>query len=446
MSDCARINAVSPSFCLAKWLQVTIDLVHGTTHSCHHPQRHRIPLDELRANPSALHNTQFKKEQRRQMLAGERPAECGYCWDMEDAGVRYSDRIIKSTDPWALPHLERIAAMPWQADVRPTYLEVMLDDLCHFSCAYCIADVSTSIAEEMRRFGPYRVDNQTRMPLDPRAAEPNPYVEAFWQWLPEISTELEVLRVTGGEPLLTPRFDQMLQYLETSRHPKLSLAINTNLGYPARRLDPMVARLKALRAQGRVRAIEIYTSVDAYGPPAEYIRHGMRYEQWRANIERIFAEIPEAPVVIMCTLNLLSLGSLDALIRDVAALKRRGNLTLDIACLKGPNYLRADLADRDLLARLETALATMRADAGFNAHEIEKLANIARWASAQRSAAYLQPLRRDFFSFIQEYDRRKGTRFLAVFPEYRGLFALCKEAAFQRLGTEASRPVAPPPA
>jgi len=51
----------SPTMCTAKWLQSTIYLQNGTTHSCHHPAVHKIPLEELKDNPSALHNTIHKK-------------------------------------------------------------------------------------------------------------------------------------------------------------------------------------------------------------------------------------------------------------------------------------------------------------------------------------------------------------------------------------------------
>ena len=52
------LNDVSPSMCLAKWSQVTLHLATGTTHSCHHPASHKIPLVELKRSPSALHNTE----------------------------------------------------------------------------------------------------------------------------------------------------------------------------------------------------------------------------------------------------------------------------------------------------------------------------------------------------------------------------------------------------
>jgi hypothetical protein len=70
-----KLDVISPSLCVAKWNQVTLHLATGTTHSCHHPTAHHIPLTEIENNPSALHNTNFKKEQRKLMLEGKRPKE-----------------------------------------------------------------------------------------------------------------------------------------------------------------------------------------------------------------------------------------------------------------------------------------------------------------------------------------------------------------------------------
>lgn len=106
----SRLDQISPSFCAAKWLQVSLHLYSGQTHSCHHPASHEIPLKELTDNPSALHNTEFKKSQRKMMLKGQRPTECSYCWDMEDTpGNHYSDRVTKSSDDWANSEIESLA-------------------------------------------------------------------------------------------------------------------------------------------------------------------------------------------------------------------------------------------------------------------------------------------------------------------------------------------------
>ena len=91
------INSISPSFCGAKWYNATIWLNMGQTTSCHHPQPHKIPLRELERSPKALHNTQYKKLVRKEMLEGIRPKECEYCWKIEDLGSdKVSDRVYKS--------------------------------------------------------------------------------------------------------------------------------------------------------------------------------------------------------------------------------------------------------------------------------------------------------------------------------------------------------------
>ena len=75
-----HLNSISKSFCAAKWYNASLHLGHGYTNSCHLPLPHPIDLEEIKKNPSALHNTKHKKEMRKMMLTGVRPAECSYCW------------------------------------------------------------------------------------------------------------------------------------------------------------------------------------------------------------------------------------------------------------------------------------------------------------------------------------------------------------------------------
>ena len=103
-----QLNDVGAGFCLAKWMQVTLHLHIGHNHSCHHPQTHKISTTEIDRDPSALHNTRYKKERRREMLEGKKPSECDYCWGVEDNSNQFSDRHFKSAEPWAYPQLDKI--------------------------------------------------------------------------------------------------------------------------------------------------------------------------------------------------------------------------------------------------------------------------------------------------------------------------------------------------
>ena len=101
-----QLKRISPSMCYAKWSQMSMHLTNGTTHSCYHPPLHKIDVKEIVDNPSALHNTKQKKKERKQMLAGERPEGCSYCWKIEDQGGR-SDRIYRSGEQWNVRELRQ---------------------------------------------------------------------------------------------------------------------------------------------------------------------------------------------------------------------------------------------------------------------------------------------------------------------------------------------------
>ena len=87
MSDAQDMKAkLGPGLCLAKWQQVSLHLTTGMTNSCYHPPLHTIDPELIQTEPSALHNTEHKKLQRKIMLKNEKPSECSYCWNMEKIG------------------------------------------------------------------------------------------------------------------------------------------------------------------------------------------------------------------------------------------------------------------------------------------------------------------------------------------------------------------------
>ena len=75
-------DKLGPALCLAKWQQVSLHLPTGLNNSCYHPPLHEMDAQIVEFRPSAIHNTQHKKEQRKKMLEGVRPKECNYCWTM----------------------------------------------------------------------------------------------------------------------------------------------------------------------------------------------------------------------------------------------------------------------------------------------------------------------------------------------------------------------------
>lgn len=430
------LNQVSPSFCLAKWLQVTLHLHSGHNHSCHHPKTHLTPRKELERDPSALHNTEFKKKIRAQMKQGTRPKECEYCWDIENLGPQHlSDRAYKSASPWASPLLSRIATAPPTQNFNPTYVEVSFSNVCNFKCSYCSANFSTSWKEDLRKNGPYltRAGEQTMKILE---EEGNPYIEAFWKWWPDLVPDLQTFRITGGEPLMSPNTFRVMEYLSENPQPQMEFFVNSNFGAPEARFEKFMKLAKDLSLQNKVRDLGVFTSLDAWGSRAEYIRNGLQLDVFQKRVERFLSEMPQAKLTLMVTFNALSVTSFkDFLIylKHLKQISRGGDsprVVMDISYLRYPTAQSIRILTPDYLRHMEDChqflLNELEAGQSFTNHEVAKFERTYEWMKRAPEPWRVSMDRRNFFRFFSEHDERRKTDFLATFPEMEEFWNLCR--------------------
>lgn len=452
-----KLDVISPTMCVAKWKQVTIHLGTGTTHSCHHPMPHLIPIEELKDNPSALHNTKFKKEQRKLMLEGKRPFECDYCWRVEDAATDdaqlYSDRIIKSSEDWANSYVEK---MPWDQDVNPSYLEVDFETTCNFKCAYCSPSYSTTWMQEIKKFGEYYLHEEvfnkidsiregTRLPI--LKNEENPYVDAFWKWWPNIVKDLHTFRITGGEPLLSKETFKVLDYIIENPQPHLEFSINSNLGVPDEIVEKFIEKIKIIQQKRLVKNFKLFTSNEAHGERAEYIRFGLNYDKWLNNIDKIINRVYNCRITIMSTFNALSVTSFKQFLEDVLQFKKsyvnkvtqRTYVSVDIPFLRYPEFLAAWVLTDDFLPYIEECIQFMKENqmqtgkqsefvSGFYDYEIHRMERAYEVIKKKmENTDEVLKLRTNFAMYVREYDRRRNTDFVETFPELVNFLYSCEE-------------------
>jgi pyruvate-formate lyase-activating enzyme len=434
-----KINSVSPSFCTAKWLQTTLYLQNGYNHSCHHPSPHKIPLEEIKADPAALHNSQFKKQQRQLMLEGKRPEECDYCWKIEDLDKDYfSDRHYKTADYWAWDRFEEVSKGNPTENIYPAYLEVSFSNACNLKCSYCSPEISSKWLEEIKQFGPYPIteSNQDiewykkvgRYPY--KHSDDNPYVEAFWKWFPEAIKHLKVFRITGGEPLMSKDTWKVFEYIKENPQPDLELAINTNLVVEEKLIDKFIEEIKDLKS--KVKRIDIYTSLESTGEQAEYSRFGLDFKYWIKNIRRCLEET-ESTVSVMTTINILSLPTFTDFIELIMQLRSEYNKSLEINripvsinYLRWPGHLSVKLLPKELRQHLSEQILKIAESwlKYYRKHQFARL-YLEEWDQIKRFCDYLlqnedvEQHRKNFVRYINEYDRRRGTNFENVFPQYK---------------------------
>lgn len=456
-----KLNTVSPSMCLAKWTQVTLHLGTGTTHSCHHPNAHKIPLIELQRSPGAIHNTEYKKGLRKMMLDGERPPECDYCWKVEDTREDtevFSDRISKSAEDWAMGEFDAIMAMPWDADVYPTYVEVDFDTTCNFKCIYCSPNFSTTWTKEIKQHGAFKFSNgsslhdpewlesQGLVPIPQR--EKNPYVDAFWEWWLEAVKHMKVFRITGGEPLLSKNTFKVLDYLIENPQPQLEFNINSNLGVPKELIDEFITKMRIIQINGCVKSFKLYTSCEASGNQANYIRFGLDYDEWKSNCRTILREVPRSFLTVMAAFNILSISSFRQFVDDIIDIRSEfvtpydwpHRVGLDTPYVRWPIFLAPWILDESMMKQFEETVNYIRENVqntpislngvpGFSDYELnkfERLFYVVREEHEKlKGTTALLDLRKQFAEYIQQLDSRRGTDLKTVFPELTDFYLNC---------------------
>ena len=425
------IDIKSESFCGAKWYNATVWLGSGMTTSCHHPLPHKVSVEEVEANPKALHNTPRKKEERRQMQSGERPAGCEYCWKIEDMGRdAVSDRVYK-TVIYTDEDLDHAHHTPPSQDIDLQTLEIAFDRTCQFACSYCNPAFSSTWVRDIKHNGPYTGlvsdgrnhfthahDSSQLYTINDR----NPYVDAFFQWWEsDLHRTLKELRITGGEPMMSGYTWKLLDWFKQNQgRSQTRLAINSNLGMNT---EDVVKLLD--RAQGIT--LDIYTSNESLTDHAEYIRDGLSWGQWMKNMHMLAGSKRLRGLHVMMTINALCLESITDFLDVMMMFKQqygRDFPTFTLNILRFPSFQSPLVLPDDIRQRRGETLQKW-----FDDNKNNELLHQMELNQVQRLIDYLDvvktphsdtfdraSLHNDFRQFYQQYDQRRSKDFRQTFP------------------------------
>jgi organic radical activating enzyme len=420
------IDIKSESFCAAKWYNATIWLGSGQTTSCHHPLPHQIDIEAIKTNPSAIHNTPQKKEQRRQMQVGERPAGCDYCWKIEDMSTdAVSDRVYK-TVIYNDKDLDYAYNLPASEDVNLQTLEIAFDRTCQFACSYCNPAFSTSWVRDIHQNGAYTnlvSDGRNHFTHEHNSSqlfklnEVNPYVEAFFKWWEtDLHKTLKELRITGGEPLMSDNTWRLIDWFKAHKgESKTRLAINSNLGFKRDILERLLDSTQGIE-------LDIYTSNEAMGTHAEYIRDGLEWKQWVGNLVFLLETKKVRGIHVMCTINALCLPSLSEFLYNMMKLKEkygREALSFTLNILRFPSFQSPMILPVELRAtyskELSEFLFNNSKNEALHEHEHEHIKRLVEYL--QQDTQVDDNLLYDFKNFYQQYDQRRGKDFKYTFKQ-----------------------------
>lgn len=404
-------SKLGPSFCAAKWLQVTLDLYHGVSKSCHHTPWTTINIDQARQSPLYLTNTLNVLDDRVMMTKKMMPLACSYCWHHEHrAPKELSDRYHKSQSDWSQDpeYQERLDQLKPTKAQLPSYLEVLFDHRCQMRCVYCSADSSSAIEKELLTHGAYpetvHYHRSKRLVPSDHQSE---LLALFFQWLPDLLPALHTLRITGGEPLLSPSVATLMDYLrQTSLSLKrLNFALNSNLMIRQSKWDNFLNDLEIIHP--KIKAFQLFTSVDTAGDDAEYIRKGLNYPLFLERLSEFGKRYPESEVIIMVTFNKYSVNSFSSFLEDMTKMKKSiKNLVLDISPLQEPSFLSIKNMTSNQVTLIKKSLEYMQANKDlYKVVEITKMKRLYQLAQSYQNLdkAIMIEHEKDFKT---EFDRR----------------------------------------
>ena len=276
------------------------------------------------------------------MLNNDRPSECDYCWRIEDEGG-VSDRIYKSLEPWANENHDEITTLTGDENIYPSYLEVSFSNVCNMKCTYCGPEFSSKWVEELKKDGPIKLLEGTEREIAQHAhkdldalnykkRDVNPYIEAFWKWVPNVMPNLKHFRITGGEPIMSKDTFKIMEWLIENPKPDMEFSINSNFSVPDKLWNQFMELITRMRDADCVKKITLYTSIEGWGPRAEYVRTGLDFELLKNRAEEV-AAMDNIRLTIMAAFNILSITSFKEMLEWVYQLKLTHNTNNSIATL-----------------------------------------------------------------------------------------------------------------
>jgi len=411
-----QLEKRSDFFCPAKWTELYLYLNHGNTNSCHHPIPHAIPK-ELLSDPYVLHNTPHKLAQQQLMTQGQRPKECHMCWHIEDADPNaVSDRLVKSV-MWK----DQIDHLQVDAHAVPKYIEVVFDNLCNLTCSYCDSGQSSSWAtklhaQDLELKTDYR-NLYSKIHLSAKQTN-NEYYDAWMRWWPMIKDQVKVLKISGGEPLISPNFWNFFDVLGTA--PQLDFQINSNFTVSTDKLKRLVDY------SDRFKNILIGVSIDGTGNIAEYSRRGLDFDLLSSNIEYWCQHSPDNCMLYpQSTANIFSIwGHADFLQLFVDLKKKYPHKikTLYSTVVRFPEFQSIGMLPQDLKNSLyedinwvyQNNIECFDERAAVYTNKI-----LSYLKNNPKSLVDLntQDLHADLLKFIDYYDQFDSKRLVNVFPE-----------------------------
>jgi hypothetical protein len=359
----------------------------------------------------AIHNTDEKIQQRRDMLLGKQTSVCDSCCNIENNNpenishrVRFSHRFRN----------DDFTKLDLSDTIVPKSIAIAFDSLCNFTCSYCDATQSSSWATDLKTNGPYRVLTDPKNSFSKLGKQQllnqDDYDFLYSRTIEMISMNINKkitnINVLGGEPTMSPTFWKFFDWLLSQPVHNIELRVTTNLSH-MKFVDKILENRKFFRN------IVIQASIDGYGKNAEFTRYGLDWALFEKNLTKILNNNIEIQVELLGTVNILALDGLVEHLDWYKHLHKKFSKKISnmITYIKWPifqsimvlpEHIRQNYAN-NLTRWMEENQSQFQEDK----HLLNDIDEIISLLQKGNTPANISNLQQDFKNFVIEYAKRR---------------------------------------
>lgn len=231
---------------------------------------------------------------------------------------------------------------------------------------------------------------------------------------------------------------KVFAYVLANPKKDLHLNVTSNFSVEPQLFENYLDACKKLCEGEKIEHFMQYVSVDTWGKQAEYIRPGLDFNRLQSNVERWLTEIPyRNSLTFIITMNNLIVPGIQDLLAWVLELRAKHSTTyqrvwFDTPLLRSPSWQGLQILPPAYRWKLEQVRAWMEQNKlveeqnrydGFKDYEIQRMDRI---IATMKMTNNETKIKRDFYRFFTEHDKRHNLSFIDVFPEMTTFWDECK--------------------
>ena len=363
---------------------------------------------------------------RDQMFQDQMPEACVECENMErygkisgrqrqllKVGIQLSQFEKTYFSSPFLSEFDRVAHGTGTIDLTPQDWHIDLGNYCNSACVFCVPESSSRLATEYRKIGLINQLPAANWCDDPRL------VDRFVDDLLRCEN-LQFLHFLGGETIITPAFETILQHLvDAGVHEHTRIGFTTNLTvWP----EPVIELVKQFKE------VHLNMSVECLDPLNDYVRYPSRIDVVQQNLDRWVAlgKSLKWLMVMRVTPTVLTVHK----VWSVYEYAVRNNLNVE-SCnfLHNPRFMRPTVLPEAIRLRIADDLESNVGQLLVTQDQILNIRHpdFAAQAALQDAKSYVQYLRQapeepellpELKEFLQRLEQFRKNSIIDYLPEY----------------------------